>query len=73
MNSNHVAGLVLATAFWVGLGAFAILGGSTPPLGEIWTSTSSEKVASHPMLVRASYPATPSARAAAGGAIIAAR
>jgi hypothetical protein len=56
MEANHVAGLVLATALWIGLAACAVLGGSIRPPGEFWTSTSSDKVRSHPTLVRAAYP-----------------
>jgi hypothetical protein len=36
MDSNHVAGLVLATALWMGLAACAIVGGSIRPDGEFW-------------------------------------
>jgi len=53
MNSNNLAALVLATGLWIGLAAWAMGGG---PNGEFWTSTSSAKVASHPTLVRGSYP-----------------
>jgi hypothetical protein len=56
MNSNNLAALVLATGLWIGLAAWAMGGGSTRPDGEFWTSTSSAKVASHPTLVRGSYP-----------------
>jgi hypothetical protein len=56
MNSNTLAALVLATGLWIGLGAWAVGGGSTRPNGEFWTSTSSAKIASHPTLVRGSYP-----------------
>jgi uncharacterized protein (DUF58 family) len=56
MNSNNLAALVLATGLWIGLAAWAMGGGSTRPNGEFWTSTSSAKVASHPTLVRGSYP-----------------
>jgi hypothetical protein len=73
MSTNHVAGFVLATAVWVGLGAAAILGGPTRPAGEFWTSTSSQKIASHPTLVRANYPTMPNARAGAGQAVVAFR
>jgi hypothetical protein len=57
MEPNHIAGFVLATALWLGLAACTILGGSIRPPSEFWTSTSSLKVASHPTLVRAAYPA----------------
>jgi len=57
MNSNTLAAVVLATGLWIGLGAWAVGGGSTRPNGEFWTSTSSAKIASqHPTLVRGSYP-----------------
>jgi hypothetical protein len=56
MNSNNLAALVLATGLWIGLAAWAMGGGSTRPDGEFWTSTSFAKVASHPTLVRGSYP-----------------
>src|SRR3954469_1218120 len=56
MNSNTLAALVFATGLWIGLGAWAVGGGSTRPNGEFWTSTSSAKIASHPTLVRGSYP-----------------
>ena len=73
MTSNHAAGLVLATALWVGLGAAAFLGGPDRPAGEFWTGTSSEKIASHPTLVRASYATRAAARPEAGRARLAAR
>jgi len=56
MNPNNLAALVLVTGLWMGLAAWAMGGGSTRPNGEFWTSTSSAKVASHPTLVRGSYP-----------------
>jgi hypothetical protein len=73
MESNHIAGLALATALWIGLGACALLGGgSLRPNGEFWTSTASDRVASRPTLVRAAY-ATPSGEPAAARARFAAR
>jgi len=57
MEPNHVGGLVLATVLWIGLGACALIGGGSIRPGEFWTSTSSQKVPSHPTLVRAAYPA----------------
>jgi hypothetical protein len=74
MDSNHIASFVLATALWIGLGACALLGGgSIRPGGEFWTSTSSEKIASHPTLMRADYPAMARERAEARRAVIATR
>lgn len=58
MNSDTLAAFVMATALWLGLGAFAIGGGSPPRGGDLWTATSSAKVASHPTLVRAARPIT---------------
>jgi hypothetical protein len=56
MEAHHVAGLVLATALWIGLAACAVVDGSNRPNGEFWTSTSSSRVSSHPTLVRAGHP-----------------
>jgi len=44
--------LVMATVLWV-VAAVAVLGGPTKPPSEVWVVTASEKVPSHPTLVRA--------------------
>ena len=55
MPTNLVATAVAATGVWA-ISAWTIItsDGSTPR--ELWTVTSSEKVKSHPMLVRAAVP-----------------
>ena len=55
MNSNIWAGLVLATALWAVVAATG-LSGPFSPRSELWVATSSQKVKSHPTLVRAAYP-----------------
>ena len=55
MSSDTFAGLVLATGFWI-IAAGALMFEPDKPQGHIWTSTSSDKIASHPTLVRAAYP-----------------
>src|SRR5688572_6937616 len=55
MSSNWVPGLVVATGFWM-IVAVGMVGGSPLPRTEIWVSTASEKVSSHPTLVRAADP-----------------
>jgi hypothetical protein len=55
MNSNTWAGLVLATGLWVAVAAAAVTG-PFAPRSELWVATSSQKVKSHPTLVRAAYP-----------------
>jgi hypothetical protein len=55
MNFNIWAGLVLATGLWAVVAATA-LSGPFPPRSELWVATSSQKVKSHPTLVRAAYP-----------------
>ena len=52
MSSEVTSGLVMATVLWV-VGVVAVLGGPTKPPSEVWVVTASEKVASHPTLVRA--------------------
>lgn len=56
MNSDALAAFVLATGLWLGLSAVAIGGGQTSAGSDLWTVTSSAKVASHPTLVRAARP-----------------
>ena len=55
MPANLVATVVAATGLWA-ISAWSIItaDGSTPR--ELWTVTSSEKVKSHPTLVRAAVP-----------------
>ena len=52
MSSELTSGLVMATVLWV-VAAVAVMGGPTKPPSEVWDVTASEKVASHPTLVRA--------------------
>jgi hypothetical protein len=47
----------MATGLWI-IVASAIFGSSPLPRAEIWVSTASAKVPSHPTLVRASDPTT---------------
>ena len=55
MPINLAAAAVLATGFWaIAAGTIITHDGSAP--GELWTLTSSDKVPSHPTLVRASVP-----------------
>jgi hypothetical protein len=53
--SDTNAAVALATALWLGIG-YGIVAASPPPSGPVWVATSSEKLASHPSLMRASYP-----------------
>ena len=55
MSSNWLSGLVMATGLWIII-AVAVIGGSPLPRAEIWVATASEKVPSHPTLVRAADP-----------------
>jgi cytochrome b len=55
MNSNIWGGLVLATALWALVAATA-LSGPFSPRSELWVATSSQRVKSHPTLVRAAHP-----------------
>jgi len=57
MSSQHLAGTVLATGLWA-MAAVASFSAPTPPPSEIWVSTASEKIRSHPTLVRAARPTT---------------
>jgi hypothetical protein len=52
MSSHVTSSLVMATVLWV-VAVVAVLGGPTKPPSEVWVVTASEKVASHPTLVRA--------------------
>ena len=61
MSSNVIASAVMAAGVWV-VFAWTIVGGvQLNPQAHAWVSTSSEKVASHPTLVRAAYPRMASA------------
>ena len=53
MSSEAASGVVIATALWV-IAIVAVVGGPTKPPSEVWLVTASDKVASHPTLVRAS-------------------
>jgi hypothetical protein len=56
MSSSVVPGAVFAAAVWV-IFAVAMIGPSPiKPNSHIWVATSSEKVPSHPILVRAANP-----------------
>lgn len=52
MSSEAISGLLIATVLWV-VAVVAVLDGPTKPPSEVWVVTASEKVASHPTLVRA--------------------
>ena len=60
MSSQVIAGTVLATGLWA-IAIVGSLGPQSPPPNEIWVSTASEKVRSHPTLVRAARPMTTAA------------
>jgi hypothetical protein len=55
MSSDTWGAAALATGMWM-IASVALFGGDTkPPIdGVVWTLTSSQKVASHPTLVRRS-------------------
>ena len=53
MSSEAISGLVMATVLWM-LAAIAVVGGPTKTPSEVWLVSASDKVASHPTLVRAS-------------------
>jgi hypothetical protein len=55
MSTEMLAGLVAATGFWI-IVAVAVVGGPTKLPNEVWVSTASDKVPSHPTLVRAADP-----------------
>ncbi len=57
MSSEVFAGAVMATGLWA-IAVVASFGPQAPPPSEIWVSTASEKVRSHPTLVRAARPVT---------------
>jgi hypothetical protein len=53
--------VAVATGMWV-IASVAYVGGEAPAVrsdGTVWTASSSDKVASHPTLVRRSLPGTP--------------
>ena len=66
MLSESFGAVALATGMWI-IATAAIIGDmkSTRPDGALWTTASSEKVASHPTLVRRSLPAHSGVRTAA--------
>lgn len=55
MSSNTLAGFVFATGFWI-IAGYALVSEPNKPQGHIWTSASSDQIASRPTLVRAAYP-----------------
>jgi hypothetical protein len=60
MFADYWGAVAVATGMWI-IASVALIGGdfkATPPDGIVWTATSSEKVASHPTLVRRSLPGT---------------
>ncbi len=62
MSSDLWGAVAIATGMWV-IGSINLIGSAgtvTPPNHVVWTASSSEKVASHPTLVRRSLPANPS-------------
>ena len=55
MKTNLVAAAIAATGLWT-ISAWTILTAETSAPRELWTVTSSDKVRSHPTLVRAAVP-----------------
>ena len=55
MTSDMWAGLAMATGLWVLITATLVSPPATP-LSEVWVATSSDRVRSHPTLVRAAAP-----------------
>jgi hypothetical protein len=55
MTSDIWGGLAMATGLWV-LVATALVSAPANPPKEVWVSTSSDRVRSHPTLVRAADP-----------------
>jgi hypothetical protein len=55
MTSDLGAGLAIATGLWVLITAALVSPPATPP-SEVWVATSSDRVRSHPTLVRAAAP-----------------
>jgi len=53
---NLWAAFVCATGLWIIGTLAAVYGGPKRPAGEAWVVTSSDKIASRPMLVRAAVP-----------------
>lgn len=56
MSSNIWAAVVAATGLWIIVGLTVLLGPPRQPGGDIWVVASSDKIASHPTLVRAALP-----------------
>jgi hypothetical protein len=56
MSSDGFATLTLSTSVWLAFGWAILTGHPVGPSGAVWVSTSSERVASHPTLVRANGP-----------------
>ena len=56
MSSDIWGAAAVASGMWI-IASVALIGGDTtaPSNGVLWTLTSSEKVASHPTLVRRSF------------------
>lgn len=52
MSSDLMPAVVMATVLWV-VAVVAVAGGPSKPPAEVWIVTASEKVPSHPTLVRA--------------------
>ena len=55
MPTNLVAAAIAATGVWA-ISAWTIIAADASPPRELWTVTSSDKVRSHPTLVRAAVP-----------------
>jgi hypothetical protein len=62
MSSQSVAALVMATGLWAASAASYALETPRRPAGEAWVVTSSDKIASRPMLMRANVPFKTAAR-----------
>jgi hypothetical protein len=55
MSANWLPGLVMATGIWIII-AVAVFAGAPRPNSDIWIASASEKVRSHPTLMRAADP-----------------
>jgi hypothetical protein len=56
MPSNMLAAAVVATGVWVAFAVAMLVGTLHGPRQDTWALTSSDKVASHPTLVRTAAP-----------------
>lgn len=62
MSSDTLGAATLGVGMWMIACGAVFFGDTRPPTNAIiWTTASSDKVASHPTLVRRSFPGTPAA------------